>query len=212
MSVRIRYIGKPILEQVIRKGRSLRSVVEKEYKPNRWVYELIGEEMVRGFAGDRRATHIKFPTSSGKPTVSRGDQYPYGIKQQKSPDGSPYRDLMDSTKALKKRDDRPDGLPRSSWPDQALRDQGFLANGMTYVVGVHGDRVWTQFLSGELAEKSLRQERGGNFVSKAFGHNKDGSAKRRIPYSAPIPHRGIQNAVRDTIIRILRAWAKKSEG
>lgn len=213
MSVRIRYMGKPILEQVIARGRSLRSVVEKDLKPNKYVFELIGEELVRGFRGDNRASNIKFPPNGMKPTVTYASRYPYGIKQQKSPNGAPYRDLKKSTIALKKRDDRPDGLARSTTPEKALLDQHELVNGLTYRVYAHNDGVEAHFISAELADKSLRQERGGNFVSRAFSQNNKGGGesveKRRIPYSAPIPHRGIQNQVRDTITRILKAWANK---
>jgi hypothetical protein len=200
MSVRIRFIGQPILEQVIRGKRTLRSAVESELKPSHRLMRLIGEEIIHGFQGKSQITNVKFGPRGGI-YYTRGTPYPYGIFRQKSPDGRPYKELSKVTVKIKKESG-------SSFPTKALLDTGAMAHSLQERVYVGDNGVEVHFSSEADADKSLKMERGGNFISKSLANKRGGMRKVFVPARS---HRPIQDAVRIKIQQILQRWAEKSE-
>jgi hypothetical protein len=203
MPVRIRYINAPIMERVVQKGAGLAAEVQKEFKPNRKVMELIGEEIIAGFKGGQRLGAIKFGPRGGVTSKGHGSRYPYGIWQQKSPNGKPYEPLKESTIAVKKRDNRPSGLPPSRTPNTALVDMGALVDGLYYRVYSNNDGVAVEFKNSDLTALSLKHERGFTGYSTDFTKKDGGGILVTVP---PRPHRQIQREVKIKIRNILEAW------
>jgi hypothetical protein len=209
MGLKITVLGKPIFEATVRGRRGARSEVEDRLKPNRYVMEVIGEQLVRGFTGRLgKATNVSFKGRRMRPTVKIGSEYPFGIWKGKSPNGAPYVPLKDATINMKKRENRPSGKPASKTPEKPLIDMGDLASGVDYRITYGGRGVQLVFKDSDITEKSLKMERGGSFRSEDIVY-KDSGLGRVIKVPAR-PHRKVQNAVYRKVVEILDKWAEQS--
>ena len=198
------------MERAVREGKGLTAAVREEFRPNHTLLARIGEEIIAGFKGIAAMSSIKFGPRGGV-TLTKGAPYPNGIKQQRSPNGAPYIPLKDSTIKMKKRSDRPSGLPPSPTPNMALMDMGVLVDGLDYRVYSNNDGVEVFFKNSDLTALSLRHERGGNFQSSDFTRNHDGS---NTPLTVTIParpHREVQAKVKTNITKMLKAWVRKNK-
>ena len=149
---------------------------------------------------------VKF-SNTGRLTGSGGKPYPYGIRQEKSPDGESYAPLKDVTKELKRR-------KSSHYTTSILQDRGgtdplSLINSLSYRItnfagktaGVSGGVLVS--MDSKNNEQSLRLESGGNFISGDLKPNKP----RFVPSRK---HREVQGMVREQIKSLLSKWMKKN--
>lgn len=215
MSVRITYQGRPILEKVIKGKRKLASVVSDEYAPNKFIMEVIGKEIIAGFQGaDGMYMEDVYFTKAGKPIGKKGKQYPYGIRREKSPDGTPYAPLSEVTKKIKRKNE-------SAYTNKILQDRGgtdpdSLINSLRYRV-TYNDRKTTGVSGGVVVEMfqnndaSVRLEEGGDRMIET-GNFKAGETQIRKAYVPPRPHREVQDMVRKQIQSLLLKWAKRNDG
>lgn len=199
MPVRVTYRNQPLLESVIRGKRSLRSVVDKRYKPNSNLMNVIGNEIIEGFKGGRGLfmEGIRF-TESGKVIGNSGKAYPYGIRREKSPDGTPYAEMSPVTLKLKR--EKGSHYTTSLLQDRGGSDESSLINSLNKTVTYSGSGIKVYFENNN--EASSRLETGGNFISGDLG-NKSHFVPAR-------PHRGVQDAVRKNIQSLLKKWMAKN--
>ena len=207
MPVRIRYIGKPLLEQAVDistmklKQGMLKKLLAKEIKPNRAIMNLIGEEVIRGFQGGSQVLLDTLRANKqGSISYSRGSSYPYGIKREKSPDGAKYADLSPVTIELKKR-------KGATYINAILREMGHLVNGLAIRVYAKNDGVQIYFKDQKLNDKSWFHEEGRErHISELTKGRSEVHQLVKIPAR---PHREIQPAVIQKIGGILRFWIQR---
>lgn len=207
MSVRITYKNKPILESVIKGKRSLRSVVEEKYKPNKFLMEVIGDEIIAGFQGGRGMfmENVTF-TKAGKPIGKHGKQYPYGIRREKSPDGTPYEELSDITIKAKRKSGS--NFTTSILQEKGGTDQTSLINSLYAYITYSGKGVKVDMDSTN-NPISLRLETGGKMQSSDWKKKSGGPIDIYLP---PRPHRDVQDMVVRQIKSLLNKWAKQDNG
>lgn len=169
---------------------------------------IIADEMIAGFKGgpsiDAHSVRIG---KNGGIYFSKAGRYPYGIWQQKQPDGKAYEPLKKVTIRVK----RELQSPTSPTPNLALLNQHDLVNGLTAHINVGGDGLNVHFRSDKLAEKSLKMERGGSFRSRYPTKGGEDGLKGLggIREVAARKHRGIQPEVRRKIRILLQKWLRR---
>lgn len=215
MPVKITYLGNPLLAQMARGRRTLKSVVEDRYKPNRFLMETIGKEIIAGFQGGRglHMDGLHF-TKDGRPVGQPGKPYPYGIRREKDPSGRPYAELSEVTIKVKRAND-------SHYTTSILQDRGgsdpeSLINSLEYTVTYSPSK--TAGVSGGVRvfmarnnERSWKMERGSGdgFFWIPSGNFKKGETKLRKVKVPARPHRGVQPAVGIKIRSMLTKWVRR---
>ena len=207
MPVKVTYRGKPLLKGVIEGRRTLNQAINEEYAPNDSLMGAIGDEIIEGFKGGRGffMENIHF-LGNGRIVGQKGKQYPYGIRQEKSPDGEPYADLKEVTKQLKRKNDS--HYVNSILQDKGGTDPNSLINSLEYRITYSPSKSTdvsggVQVYFARNNEKSVKLEEGGNFISEDLAHP-------TIRYVPPRPHRGVQGEVGIRIRALLRKWAAKN--
>jgi len=162
---------------------------------------LLGNEMISGFKGGESTNlgGLRFDTKGELKSAPGGEQFPYGIWKQKSPDGEHYRDLKEPTVKFKIKGGSPT-------PRMALLNMHRLVNAL--YKQVYGTRSVALFFKGGYAEKSRRLELEGgvNWQSTNLANRRGGF--RRV-HTDPIPHRDIQAMVREKLRGIITVWVRR---
>lgn len=166
---------------------------------------IIADEMIAGFKGGPSidAASIRIGKKGGI-YFSKAGRYPFGIWQQRSPDGKPYERLKKVTIRVK----RELQYPTSPTPNLALLNQHELVHGLVPYINVGGNGLNVHFRSDALAKKSRKMEEGGSFRSRyPTAGGEDGlKGLGGIRQVVARRHRGIQPEVARKIRILLRKW------
>jgi hypothetical protein len=146
---------------------------------------------------------------NGAPVAGRSQQYPYGIRRERSPDGDPYMSLSTVTIKIKEYNNSP-------YAHSILRDRGDV-NSLSLINSLEANVTYfpskTAGVSGGVEvyfarnnDASLRLESGGTFLMET-GDIKGGTKMRKAAVPAR-PHRGVQDMVGRQIRGLLKAWAR----
>lgn len=205
MPIKVTYIGNPMLRPVIEGRVSVGNLARRNFRPNKKLMSVIGDQLIEGFmGGDRMIAPVI--NQNGNISASYG-RYSRGIFRGKSPDGTPYEPLKEVTIALKKRTDRPDGKPRSRYPDRPLIDTALMVKGLRKSVSSDGLGVRIFFADPETDRISQINEEGRSGAISTSLASK-GGAMRRVEIPAR-PHRDIQPEAATVVRSLLRQWSDR---
>lgn len=181
----------------LHRTKNIKRVVEAAYKLTPSLKRYIGNEIISGFKGLSAKKAIV--NREGRVTTRAAGVYPYGISKRRSPDGTPYEPLKESTLRSRKRE----GISRGE--GFILRETDGLYKGLVAVPTPKG--VDVRHSSPDDNAKSLLHEEGRSRHPSGLYTSKDGS-----PVNVAIParpHRATQKKVLDNIKSAVEQFAAK---